>query len=110
MNPLSYVNNRNIKAAAERELFNFIIQGSAADIMKLVLTKMDDSTNSENKLVAQIHDEYLFECKNSSDNIELFVRKLYHVMKEVYDLGVEFKVEVNTGDRWGSLNKYEVSE
>ncbi len=103
-------NNRNIRSAAERELFNFIIQGSAADIMKLVLTKMDDSTNSENKLVAQIHDEYLFECKNSSDNIELFVRKLYHVMKEVYDLGVEFKVEVNTGDRWGSLNKYEVSE
>ncbi len=103
-------NNRNLKAAAERELFNFIIQGSAADIMKMVLTQIDSAVNSENKLIAQIHDEYLFESKNSSDNIEVFVRKVYYVMKEVLDLGVEFKVEVNIGDRWGSLTKYDINE
>jgi DNA polymerase-1 len=103
-------NNRNLKAAAERELFNFIIQGSAADIMKMVLTKIDEccGDGKENKLVAQIHDEYLFECKNSSDNIDLFVRKIYHIMKDVYDMGVEFKVEANIGERWGSLIKYDI--
>lgn len=101
-------NNRNLRAAAERELFNFIIQGSAADVMKMVLTKIDDVCDGENKLVAQIHDEYLFECKNTSDNIEVFVRKIYHIMKDVYDMGVEFKVEASIGEQWGSLIKYDI--
>jgi DNA polymerase-1 len=105
-------NNRNLRAAAERELFNFIIQGSAADIMKMVLTKIDECCGDsiDNKLIAQIHDEYLFECKNTSDNIDLFVRKIYHIMKDVYDMGVEFKVEANIGERWGNLSKYDIKE
>jgi len=106
-------NNRNLKAAAERELFNFIIQGSAADIMKISMSRLSDILSEfDAKLLLQIHDEFLFEIKGSSKedkNIAEFVKKVYDVMCNPFDLGVQYKVEVAVGPRWGSLEKISLS-
>jgi len=105
-------NNRNLKAAAERELFNFIIQGSAADIMKISMGNLSDILSEfDAKLLLQIHDEFLFEIKGSSKddkNIAEFVKKVYDVMCNPFDLGVAYKVEVALGKRWGSLEKISI--
>jgi len=105
-------NNRNLKAAAERELFNFIIQGSAADIMKISMGNLSDILSEfDAKLLLQIHDEFLFEIKGSSKddkNIAEFVKKVYDVMCNPFDLGVAYKVEIALGKRWGSLEKISI--
>ncbi|MFS8131110.1 MAG: DNA polymerase I [Candidatus Dojkabacteria bacterium] len=102
-------NNRNLKAAAERELFNFIIQGTAADIMKISMSRLSDILSEfDAKLLLQIHDEFLFEIKGNSKedkNIAEFIKKVYDVMCNPFDLGVAYKVEVALGKRWGSLEK-----
>jgi DNA polymerase-1 len=102
-------NNRNFKSAAERELFNFIIQGSAADIMKLAMINFSDILSEYNaKLLLQVHDEFVFEieAKNKDDkNLAEFVSKVYDEMCNAYDIGVKYKVEVGVGTKWGSLNK-----
>ncbi|MEP7103825.1 MAG: DNA polymerase I [Candidatus Dojkabacteria bacterium] len=105
-------NNRNLRAAAERELFNFIIQGTAADIMKIAMSKLSDIMSEYNaKLLLQIHDEFLFEIKGSSindKNVAEFYKKVYDVMCNAYDLGVTYKVEASIGKRWGSLEKISI--
>lgn len=105
-------NNRNFRSAAERELFNFIIQGSAADIMKIAMSKFSDIlAEYDAKLLAQIHDEFLFEipAKSVTDKkLAEFIRKVYHEMITAYDLGVVYKVEVSVGEKWGSLEKIKV--
>jgi DNA polymerase-1 len=112
-------NNRNLRAAAERELFNLIIQGSAADIMKIAMSKLDNVLNKfPAKLLLQIHDEFLFEFKLANPSrpaeedtklIE-FAQEVSDIMNNAYDLGVKYKVEVSVGKRWGSLETLGISK
>lgn len=106
-------NNRNLKSAAERELFNFIIQGSAADIMKLALKEVGIvSKKFDAKLLLQIHDEFLFEfpvgLKGEYSKKE-FINEIKEVMLKALDIGVRYKVGVSEGFSWGSLKKLDIS-
>ncbi len=98
--------NRGLRSASERELFNFIIQGSAADIMKKCMIEFDDILKEFNaKLILQVHDEFLFEISEES-NLEKFIKSIYYVMEGVYDLGVKYKIEVKYGKTWGGMKEY----
>lgn len=102
-------NNRNLRSAAEREMFNFIIQGSAADIMKKCMESfLDIEKRYPVKLLLQIHDEFLFEYKGSdaSEEIDRFIKEVMSVMTSVIDIGVKYKVEASIGDIWGEMKKY----
>lgn len=100
--------NRGLRSASERELFNFIIQGSAADIMKKCMIEFDDILKEFNaKLILQVHDEFLFEISRES-NLEKFIKSIYHVMEEVYDIGVKYKIEVKTGKSWGDMEVFTI--
>lgn len=98
-------NNRALKNAAERELFNFVIQGSAADIMKSSMINFPEILKKYNaRILLQIHDEFLFEFPDSnSENESQFEEEICAVMSKALDLGVEYKVEVSKGRVWGEI-------
>lgn len=96
--------NRFAKQAAERELLNFLIQGSAADIMKFAMRDIDPILKKyKSKLLLQIHDEFVFEYVDSDASKEGFVKEIKEIMETVQDIGVTYKVDYNFGKSWGEL-------
>lgn len=102
-------NNRNLRAAAERETFNLVIQGSAADIMKVAMNSFDDVLKKYSaNLLLQIHDEFLFEIKAKSKedkHLQEFIKEVKEIMVGAYDIGVKYKVEASVGKIWGEMEK-----
>lgn len=92
--------NMFARRAAIREIINFPIQGSAADMMKLAMVKIDDLIQTDFRGVAQmllqIHDELVFEFKGKR-GIKKFTLKVKKIMEEVYELEAPLKVDVYTG-------------
>ncbi len=94
--------NAFIKASYEREAVNTVFQGSVADLIKLSMNKLyQEMKNSENKMLLQIHDELIFEVKNSE--IEKFTVFAKDTMENIYKLNIPLKCSVNIGKNWGEL-------
>jgi DNA polymerase-1 len=98
----SGLNSSNVayRNATIREITNFPIQGSAADLMKLAMMKVDkiiqDEFRQNASMILQIHDELIFEyCRKRE--LEKFVKKVKDVMENIYPLNVPLKVEVMEG-------------
>ncbi len=102
-----------VKSAAERELINFRIQGSAADLIKQAMVRIFEDVMPKfpnSKLLAQIHDELLFSISEENNKeITNFIKSISNTMQSVLDIGVEYKVEFKIGTKWGSLKKVEKS-
>lgn len=98
-----------IRNAAERMAINAPIQGTAADLIKLAMIKVQKELegmpgNQDGELVRmilQVHDELVFEVK--SDQVKPFSKKVKKIMEEVYQLKVPIKVEVKAGKSWGEM-------
>lgn len=92
--------NVSVKNASIRELINFPIQGSAADMMKLAMIRVDDLVQREfkdkAKMILQIHDELVFEFKGKRE-LKKFVKEVTEIMENVYRLKVSLKVDFYTG-------------
>jgi DNA polymerase-1 len=97
--------NKTEKAAAERVAVNTPIQGSAADIVKTAMLKVDQalmSAASPAKLLLQVHDELILECpKAEAPATAELVRK---VMEGAVSLSIPLRVSVETGKRWGDFH------
>ncbi len=94
--------NAFIKASYEREAVNTVFQGSVADLIKLSMNNLyKEMKNSENKMLLQIHDELIFEVKNSE--IEKFTIFAKDIMENIYKLNIPLKCSVNIGKNWGEL-------
>ena len=97
------INSRNATArqSAERDAINTPIQGSAADLIKIAMVKVDQALRAENlraKMVLQIHDELLFDCpKNEADRVKEVVRR---EMTTALDFGVPLEVGLGEGPNW----------
>lgn len=110
-NQLIFSNNKALRSAAERELINFGIQGSAADIMKCAMVSIYPILKKyPARLIAQIHDELLFEydgltLEGLKNNIEFkqFVKEIQNTMQNVYKMKVKFDVDVSVGKSWGHM-------
>lgn len=95
--------NRFIREAAERELLNFRIQGSAADIMKLAMLQISENISKYNaQLLLQIHDEFVFEI-NKNEAVDSFITDIKSIMENVHNIGVKYKVNASVAERWGEL-------
>lgn len=95
--------NRFIREAAERELLNFRIQGSAADIMKVAMLQISEKLSKYNaKLLLQIHDEFVFEISKDAD-IDSFIADIQLIMENAHNIGVKYKVNASVAERWGEL-------
>ena len=94
-------NNGNVRAVAERNAVNAPIQGTAADIIKLAMIKVDESLRKEGlraKMVLQIHDEILLEVpEDEVDKVKAIVER---DMQGVVKLSVPLTVECNYGRTW----------
>ncbi len=82
-----------------RECVNTLFQGSAADLIKLAMLKLNSAKNA--KLLLQIHDELIFEVK--SEEAEQFSQEAKQIMENIYKLKVPLKTSVSIGGNWGEL-------
>jgi len=102
--PDLYSNNRNVRGFGERTAKNAPIQGSAADIIKLAMVKIDKEMKKrklKSKLLIQIHDELTFDVDESE--VEIMKTLVPEIMENAYPMNVPLKVEYGIGK-----NLYEV--
>ena len=88
------------KRAAERVAINAPVQGSAADLIKAAMLRVQeliDSQFPEVRMLLQVHDELLFEVPDAQ--VDAFSVALVPVMEQS-DLSVPLKVEVGRGQSW----------
>lgn len=88
-------------AMYERESINSILQGSAADIIKLAMLEIAKDLDENKRLILQIHDELIFEIKD--DLCENFVKKASDIMENIVKLKVKLKTSSNIAKKWGDL-------
>jgi DNA polymerase I len=96
--------NFNRRTAAERIAINMPLQGTAADIMKIAMIRMQSALREhglKSRMILQVHDELLFEAPESE--IEALARLVTDVMENVATLKVPLVTEVSVGDNWDEL-------
>ncbi len=98
--------NPSIKRAAERMAVNLPIQGTAADIMKAAMIKVDDWLSSrflpnQARLVLQIHDEILIEAEQGL--VAEIIKEVPGLMAGVINLAVPLAVNSTVGVNWSEL-------
>jgi len=92
------------KAAFERESVNSLFQGSASDLIKLSMNKIQKIIEDENlnaKMLLQIHDELIFEVDEAQANV--LAQRFKDIMEIIYELTIPLKTSVNIGTHWGEL-------
>ena len=97
------INSRNATArqSAERDAINTPIQGSAADLIKVAMVKVDRALKAENlrtKMVLQIHDELVFDVPR--EEVERVKEIVVREMTTALDFGVPLDVGIGVGDNW----------
>ncbi|MFW6319003.1 MAG: DNA polymerase I [Bacillota bacterium] len=104
LNRRRYIPEINSRIYAQREFgkrtaMNAPVQGSAADIIKLAMIKMDaelEAKNLQSKMILQIHDELVFTVpKTEYDTMMTLIKD---VMEHAYDLTVPLNVDIASGD------------
>jgi len=93
--------NAMIRSAAERTAINTPIQGSAADMIKIAMTKVArllDEGNYQTKMLLQVHDELVFDLHR--DEEEELTPKIVEAMESALPLRVPVLVETGTGENW----------
>ena len=93
-----------LKAAYERESVNTVFQGSASDLIKLSMNKIDTMIRAEGlraRMLLQIHDELIFEV--DADVAEEYASRFVDVMENILELRVPLKTSMHIGNHWGEL-------
>lgn len=93
--------NFNLRSFAERTAMNTPIQGTAADIIKLAMVKMDAKLKElqlKSRMLLQVHDELVFEVP--ADEVELMTKLVPEVMEDALTLHVPLKADVSVGTNW----------
>jgi DNA polymerase-1 len=95
--------NVSMRRAAERIAMNTPVQGSAADVIKLAMIRLDQALeNTDARLILQVHDELVVEAPvQSAPEIASMVKQ---IMEEAIELDVPLKVDVGIGDNWAEIH------
>jgi DNA polymerase-1 len=103
--------NFNVRNFQERAAINAPIQGSASEIMRLAMIRLDKKfknlKNNKSKILLQIHDELIFEVPNSEvKNISKIIKEEMSSVTEsdLHSFSTMLTVDVNIGDNWGILH------
>jgi len=105
--PIADINskNPNMRGFAERTATNTPLQGTAADLIKLAMIRVDGAIierNLRSRMTLQVHDELVFEVPEAEeDEMRSLVREQ---MEQVYQLKVPLVVEVGVGKNWRDLD------
>ena len=103
--------NYNVRNFQERAAINAPIQGSAAEIMRLAMIrlniKLNEQKKQKSKMLLQIHDELIFETHKDE------VKKVSKIIKEEmmsvaksdhHSFSIPLTIDLNTGNNWGELH------
>jgi DNA polymerase-1 len=96
--------NWNLRGFAERTAVNTPLQGTAADLIKLAMIRIDAELrqrNLQSRMLLQVHDELVFEVPESE--LDAMKHLVTQQMEEVYELKVPLKVDLGVGANWRDL-------
>ena len=103
--------NYNIRNFQERAAINAPIQGSASEIMRLAMIRLNKKMNEEeyqkSKMLLQIHDELIFEShKNEVKKLsKIIISEMSSVANsDQHSFTIPLTVDLNVGDNWGALH------
>ncbi len=102
--PDVHSSNFAVRESGIRAAVNMPFQGSAADIMKLAMSKLQDGldkTHKDAKILLQIHDSLIVECP--AEQAEAVADLVRATMENTYKLPVKLTVDTTTGKNWGEL-------
>ena len=97
--------NANVRGFAERMAVNTPIQGTAADLIKLAMIRVDRAiaeAGMESAMLLTVHDELVFEAP--PDEIDPLTATVKEIMEGVWSLRVRLKVNVDSGDNWAEAH------
>ena len=96
--------NFNTRGAAERMAINMPIQGTAADIIKLAMVRVQrrlDAEEMRTRMLLQVHDELVFETPH--EELDALKALVFDEMPAAMSLDVTLKVDAKWGDNWGDI-------
>ena len=99
--PIPDINSRNpnSRGFAERTAVNSPLQGTAADMIKLAMVRIDRAIESmQGKMLLQVHDELVFECP--PDEVDTLSAIVKREMEGVYQLNVPLVADTGVGSNW----------
>ena len=103
--------NYNVRNFQERAAINAPIQGSASEIMRLAMIRLDKKfkslKNLKSKILLQIHDELIFEVPNNEvKNISKIIKNEMTSVKDsdLHSFSTPLTVDINIGENWGILH------
>ena len=103
--------NFNVRNFQERAAINAPIQGSASEIMRLAMIRLNkkikDQKNNKSKILLQIHDELIFEVPEKE--VETMTKIIKEEMtgvttSDLHSFSTSLTVDINTGKNWGILH------
>jgi DNA polymerase I len=96
--------NSNQRGFAERTAVNTPLQGTAADLIKIAMIRIDEALREremKSRMTLQVHDELVFEVpENEMDVMRSLVREY---MEEAHELAVPLRVDLGVGGNWRDL-------
>lgn len=98
--------NFHLRSFAERMAMNTPIQGSAADIIKLAMLKLQEELIQRklgSSMILQVHDELIFDVP--ANEIETMAKIVNDIMCSIYPLAVPLKVDLQIGPNWYELEQ-----
>jgi DNA polymerase-1 len=96
-----HARNQGLRAGAERAAINAPMQGTAADIIKRAMVKVDDWLQGQGgraRMILQVHDELVFETE--SEFLETLRMQVVELMSSSANLRVPLVVDAGVGDNW----------
>jgi DNA polymerase-1 len=96
--------NHMMRANAERMAMNSPIQGTASDLIKIAMVKLEETLKREKmktKLLLQVHDELVLETPNAE--LDKATKLVTEIMEQALTLSVPLKVNVGVGKNWAEL-------
>jgi len=96
--------NFNLRGFAERTAVNTPLQGTAADLIKIAMIRIDAELRERglrSRMLLQVHDELVFEVPDGE--VDTMKRLVTEQMERVHELKVPLQVEVGTGPNWRDL-------
>ena len=97
--------NFHQRSAGERMAINMPIQGTAADILKLAMVRLQaemDARDLRSMMILQVHDELIFE--SPQDELDEMKALVNDIMPAAMTLAVPLEVDVKTGANWGDMD------
>ena len=96
--------NFNVRNAAERAAINMPVQGTAADIIKMAMNRLDAEMTRRKLaswMILQVHDELIFECPGAE--LEEVRALCQDIMPRSLEMQVPLKVDTKVGRSWGEM-------